>query len=97
MERSDETNETATNSDTPINIQQQKQLTMQRMLDAIRHAVQCRNANCIYKNCSPCKKFIQHTKECTEASRSQCPVCNKLLSPIWFHAKTCSDQSCPVN
>ncbi|CAF1106206.1 unnamed protein product [Rotaria sordida] len=94
MERSDDTNETKTNSDTTINIQQQRQLTMQRMLDAIRHAVQCRNANCIYKNCAVCKRLLQHTKECTKASRSQCQHCNKFLSPIWLHAKTCTDQNC---
>jgi E1A/CREB-binding protein len=96
MDRSDDASEAATNSDTSINTQQQKQLTMQKMLDAIRHAVQCRNANCIVKNCSPCKRLLQHTKECTKASRTQCALCNKLLSPIWFHAKTCIDQNCPV-
>jgi len=97
MERTDDTNETPTSSDTPLNIQQQRQVTMQRMLDAIRHAVQCRNANCIFKNCAPCQRLIQHTKECTKASRNQCPLCNKLLSPLWFHAKTCTDQNCPVS
>ncbi|CAF3707592.1 unnamed protein product [Rotaria sp. Silwood1] len=96
MERTDDTNETPTSSDTPLNIQQQKQITMQRMLDAIRHAVQCRNANCIYKNCAPCQRLLQHAKECTKASRNQCQLCNKLLSPIWFHAKTCNDQNCPL-
>jgi E1A/CREB-binding protein len=96
MERTDDTNETTTNSDTQLNIQQQRQITMQKMLDAIRHAVQCRNANCIFKNCSPCKRLLLHAKECTKASRNQCPLCNKLLSPIWFHTKTCTDQHCPV-
>ncbi|CAF1482198.1 unnamed protein product, partial [Rotaria sp. Silwood1] len=94
MERSDDTNEIKTNADTTINIQPQRQLTMQRMLDAIRHAVQCRNANCIFKNCSLCKRLLQRTKECTKASRSQCQPCNKFLSPIWLHAKTCTDQNC---
>jgi E1A/CREB-binding protein len=96
MERSDEANETTANSDTPVNTQQQKQLTMQRMLEAIRHAVQCRNANCIFKNCVPCKRLIQHAKECTKPSRNQCPLCNKIVLPIWFHAKTCTDHNCPV-
>jgi E1A/CREB-binding protein len=97
MERSDESNETTTNSDTQINIQQQRQLTMQPILDTMLHAVQCHNVNCEFQNCAQCKRFIQHIKECTEASKFQCSFCNKLLSPIWFHAKTCSDQNCPVN
>ena len=96
MERSDETNETKTNLNTPMNIQQQRQLTMQRMLDTIRHAVSCRNANCIHKNCGSCKRLLQHTKECTKASRSQCQLCSKIFSPIWFHSKTCNDNNCTV-
>jgi E1A/CREB-binding protein len=96
MERTDDTNETPTSSDTPLNSQQQRQITMQRQLDAIRHAVQCRNANCIFKSCAPCQRLIQHTKECTKPSRNQCTLCNKLITPIWAHAKTCNDQNCPV-
>lgn len=96
MERSDEANDTTANADNAANIQQQRQITMQRMVETIRHAVQCRNANCIFKNCSPCKRLIQHTRECTKASRTQCQLCNKILSPIWFHAKTCTDQNCLV-
>ena len=92
MERTDDANEAAANSDTPLSTQQQKQATMQKMLDTIRHAIQCRNANCIIKNCLPCKRFVQHTRDCTKASRNQCPNCNKILAPIWFHAKTCVDQ-----
>ena len=96
MDRSDESTDTTTNSETTVNIQQQRQLTMQRMIETIRHAVQCRNANCIFKNCAPCKRYIQHTKECMKASRNQCPLCNKILSPMWFHAKTCTDPNCSV-
>lgn len=97
MERSDDPSETPASSDTPLSIQQQRQVNMQRTLDAIRHAVQCRNANCIMKNCAPCQRLIQHAKECTKASRNQCSLCNKLVTPIWYHAKTCTDQNCPVS
>ena len=96
MDRADDSNEATTNSDTPLNTQQQRVITMQKMVDAIRHALQCRNANCIYKNCSPCKRLIQHTKECTKTLRGQCSLCNKIITPIWFHAKSCVDQHCPV-
>ncbi|CAF1259811.1 unnamed protein product [Adineta ricciae] len=96
MDRADDSNEATTNSDTPLNTQQQRMITMQKMVDAIRHALQCRNANCIYKNCSPCKRLIQHTKECTKTLRGQCTLCNKIITPIWFHAKSCVDQHCPI-
>ncbi|CAF3278892.1 unnamed protein product [Rotaria socialis] len=96
MERSDDASEAKGNADTTVNIQQQRQLAMQRTLDAIRHAVNCRNANCIFKNCAVCKRLLQHAKECTKASRNQCQLCNKVFSPIWLHAKTCADQTCPL-
>lgn len=96
MESTDDAHEASNSSDTPVNMQQQRQLTMQRMLDAIRHAVQCRNANCLSKNCTQCKLLLKHAKDCTKASRNQCAFCNKLIAPIWVHAKTCSDQNCVV-
>ena len=96
MDRSDESNQAASNPDAAINLQQQRQATMQRMLDAIRHAIQCRNANCLTKNCSQCKLLIKHTRECNKASRNQCALCNKLFTPIWHHAKTCVDPTCSV-
>ncbi|CAF0772590.1 unnamed protein product [Adineta steineri] len=96
MDRLDEINQTTTNSDTPMNLQQQRQATMQKMVDAIRHAIQCRNANCIFKNCSPCKRLLQHVNDCTKLARNQCQHCSKLLAPIWFHTKTCTDQHCPL-
>ncbi|CAF2062752.1 unnamed protein product [Rotaria magnacalcarata] len=96
MERSDDASETPTSSDTPVNSQQQRQINIQRMLDTLRHAVQCRNANCIFKNCAPCQRLLQHAKECTKASRNQCVLCNKIINPVWFHAKTCSDPNCPL-
>lgn len=96
MERTDETSGTTTNSDTPLNIQQQRQMAMQRMLDAVRHAVQCRNANCIFKDCAPCQRLLQHARDCPKGPKNQCTLCNKLITPIWAHAKTCTDPNCPV-
>jgi E1A/CREB-binding protein len=96
MERTDETTETSTSSDIQLNIQQQKQVAIQKMLDTIRHAIQCRNANCIVRHCARCQRLLQHTKECTKPSRNQCVHCNTILRPIWAHAKTCTDQNCPV-
>ena len=97
MERTDDAQETATSADTPVNQQQQKQATLQRMVDAIRHAVQCRNANCFVKTCATCQRLLQHVKDCPKGTKNNCTVCNKLASPMWFHAKICTDQNCIVS
>lgn len=96
VKRTDDSQEASNNSETTVNIQQQRQLAMQRMVEAITHAVQCRNANCLRKHCNQCKMILKHSAECTKPNRQQCNVCNKLYRPIWFHAKTCVDSTCPV-
>lgn len=97
MERTDDNNDTSNNNDTPVNIQQQRLLTMQRTLELIRHAIQCRNANCLNKNCAQCKILLKHSEECNKALRNQCSLCSRLLPTIWLHAKSCTDQTCLVN
>ena len=96
MERTDDSSETTANADAPMSLQQQKQLAMQKMLDAIRHAVQCRNANCIFKNCAPMQRLLQHAKECSKPSRNQCTICQRFIPTIWTHAKTCPDHNCLI-
>jgi E1A/CREB-binding protein len=95
--RMESLDETKTNSQTSINIQQQKQLRIQQMLDAIRHAVQCRETNCVFEKCALCKRLMQHINECTKVSRKECSHCKNFLTFIWFHTKICTDQSCSVS
>ena len=96
MERTDDSNETSTNADAPLNLQQQRQIAMQRMIEAMRHAIHCRNANCVNRTCAPMQRLLQHAKECTKTSTNQCILCNKLIPTMWSHAKTCTDQNCLV-
>ena len=96
MDRSDDPRESKNNNETPANLQQQRQMTLQRMVDVIRHAVQCRNANCLLRTCNQCKILLKHEKECPKQGRQPCPLCKKLEVPIWYHAKTCVDPACPV-
>jgi E1A/CREB-binding protein len=66
------------------------------LIDTIRHAIQCQNKNCTFDNCALCKQLNQHRKSCTKVPRKQCSYCKRFLSPIWIHAKTCTDQNCRV-
>jgi E1A/CREB-binding protein len=75
--------------------QLQRQQSMQRCIEALLHAVNCRNANCVNRSCFRYKRVIQHTKEC-KGKNSQCNVCKQVIFLCWYHAKSCMDQHCQV-
>ncbi|CAF1004164.1 unnamed protein product [Adineta steineri] len=75
--------------------QLQRQQSMQRCIEALLHAVNCRNANCVNRSCFRYKRVIQHTKEC-KGKNSQCNVCKQVIFLCWYHAKSCMDQNCQV-
>ncbi|CAF3835650.1 unnamed protein product [Rotaria magnacalcarata] len=75
--------------------QLQRQQSMQRCIEALLHAVNCRNANCVNRSCFRYKRVIQHTKDC-KGKNSQCNVCKQVIFLCWYHAKTCMDQNCQV-
>ena len=75
--------------------QLQRQQSMQRCIEALLHAVNCRNANCVNRSCFRYKRVIQHTKEC-KGKNSQCNVCKQVIFLCWYHAKNCMDQNCQV-
>ena len=75
--------------------QLQRQQSMQRCIEALLHAVNCRNANCMNRSCFRYKRVIQHTKEC-KGKNSQCNVCKQVIFLCWYHAKSCNDQHCQV-
>ena len=75
--------------------QLQRQQSMQRCIEALLHAVNCRNANCVNRSCFRYKRVIQHTKEC-KGKNSQCNICKQVIFLCWYHAKTCVEQNCQV-
>jgi len=75
--------------------QLQRQQSMQRCIEALLHAVNCRNANCVNRSCFRYKRVIQHTKEC-KGKNSQCNVCKQVIFLCWYHAKSCMEQNCQV-
>ncbi|UJR27186.1 hypothetical protein I4U23_008482 [Adineta vaga] len=75
--------------------QLQRQQSMQRCIEALLHAVNCRNANCVNRSCFRYKRVIQHTKEC-KGKNSQCNVCKQVIFLCWYHAKSCNEQNCQV-
>ena len=64
---------------------------IQRFIQVLVHAAQCRDRNCKSPTCVKMKRIMSHVRGC-----KQCGVCKQFLSLCLQHAKTCKSSNCPV-
>ncbi|KAI1884445.1 hypothetical protein AGOR_G00226470 [Albula goreensis] len=76
--------------------QESRRLSIQRCIQSLVHACQCRNANCSLASCQKMKRVVQHTKGCKRKTNGGCPVCKQLIALCCYHAKHCQENKCPV-
>lgn len=72
-----------------------RRLSMQRCLQALVHACQCRDANCHLQSCQKMKRIVLHSKSCKRKNNG-CPACRQLLGLCCHHAKICQEARCLV-
>ncbi|PAV63530.1 hypothetical protein WR25_07690 isoform F [Diploscapter pachys] len=70
--------------------------SIQRCIQSLVHACQCRDANCRRMSCHKMKRVVQHTKMCKKRVNASCPVCKQLIALCCYHAKHCSRDPCSV-
>ncbi|XP_068610300.1 histone acetyltransferase p300 [Brachionichthys hirsutus] len=73
-----------------------RRLSIQRCIQSLVHACQCRNANCSLPSCQKMKRVVQHTKSCKRKTNGGCPICKQLIALCCYHAKHCQEKKCPV-
>ncbi|XP_043932430.1 histone acetyltransferase p300 isoform X2 [Protopterus annectens] len=73
-----------------------RRLSIQRCIQSLVHACQCRNANCALPSCQKMKRVVQHTKGCKRKTNGGCPICKQLIALCCYHAKHCQENKCPV-
>ena len=76
--------------------QESRRLSIQRCIQSLVHACQCRNANCSLPSCQKMKRVVQHTKGCKRKTNGGCPICKQLIALCCYHAKHCQENKCPV-
>ena len=64
---------------------------IQRFIQVLVHAAQCRDKSCKSPTCAKMKRIMFHVRGC-----KQCGVCKQFLSLWAQHAKTCKSSNCPV-
>lgn len=70
--------------------------SIQRCIQSLVHACQCRDANCRRMSCHKMKRVVQHTKVCKKRQNANCPVCKQLIALCCYHAKHCNGTACQV-
>lgn len=73
-----------------------RKLSIQRCIQSLVHACQCRDANCRLTSCQKMKRVVQHTKVCKRKTNGGCPICKQLIALCFYHAKHCPETKCPV-
>ena len=69
---------------------------IQRCIQSLVHACQCRDANCRLPSCHSMKRVVTHTRNCQRKWNGGCPICKKVIALCCYHAKVCSEAKCPV-
>lgn len=66
--------------------------SIQRCIESLSHACQCRDANCRRPTCLKMKRVVQHAKSCKKKNvANQCQICKQLIALCCYHAKHCQE------
>jgi len=76
----------------------QRNESVQRVISSLKHASQCKNANCHSVQCKQMKKVLHHAKSCRmlQNQNNNCTVCKRLIILCVYHAKICQENKCVV-
>jgi len=80
-----------------------RRLSIQRCIQSLYHACQCRDINCRRPSCNKMKRVVQHSKRCKRknfqnvgSKGNACPICKQLIALCCYHAKHCEEAKCSV-
>ncbi|GFQ91282.1 CREB-binding protein [Trichonephila clavata] len=79
-----------------VNPQESRRLAIQRCIQSLEHACQCRDANCRLPSCQKMKRIVLHAKSCSKKGTNACAICKQLIALNYYHAKSCQEAKCPV-
>ena len=73
-----------------------RQQSIQKCIQSLVHACQCRDPNCRLPSCKKMKLVVTHTKSCKRKTHGGCPICKQLIALCCYHAKHCEENNCLV-
>ncbi|GIX96282.1 histone lysine acetyltransferase CREBBP [Caerostris extrusa] len=88
--------DSSTGDQKQVNPQESRRLAIQRCIQSLEHACQCRDANCRLPSCQKMKRIVSHAKSCSKKGTNGCAICKQLIALNYYHAKSCQEAKCPV-
>lgn len=79
-----------------------RKISIQRCIQSLVHACQCRDANCQMQTCKKMKGVVEHAKKCkrkpqgTQNPAANCPICKQFIVLCCYHARNCNEAKCTV-
>ena len=73
-----------------------KRMAIQRCINSLVHACQCRDANCHLASCHKMRRIMTHAKSCKRKNNKACSICRQLIALCCYHAKHCDQCKCAV-
>ena len=70
---------------------------IQRCIQSLVHASQCRDPICQSLSCRRMKKVVSHVRQCTRKSTGGCQICRQFVALCCYHAKACQEDKCLVH
>ena len=77
-------------------LQARKNASIQKAIEYLIHASQCRNPLCKIPSCIRMKRILRHTRDCRLRTTGNCHICKQFLFLVYSHAKNCKETNCPV-
>ncbi|KAK3871159.1 hypothetical protein Pcinc_023685 [Petrolisthes cinctipes] len=79
-----------------LNLQEARITSIERCIQFLVHASQCRDANCRLASCEKMKKVFTHVKICKRKNNIECVNCKQFIALCLYHARNCQVQKCDV-
>ena len=80
----------------PQNPHEARKQSVQKCIQPLVHACQCRDMTCKLHSCIKMKRVIRHTRDCALRKNSNCDICKQFVRLCLFHARNCNENQCSV-
>ena len=80
----------------PQNPHEARKQSIQKCIQSLVHACQCRDMTCKLQSCIKMKRVIRHTRDCRLRNNGNCSICKQFVALCLFHARNCNENQCSV-
>uniref|UniRef100_A0A914PUF7 histone acetyltransferase n=1 Tax=Panagrolaimus davidi TaxID=227884 RepID=A0A914PUF7_9BILA len=82
---------------TSDSVYKKRQESIQKIIEKLIHAVNCKNESCTtFATCNRLKQILSHLQICKNRKENKCSVCKQMIALCCFHAKQCKAEICQI-